>query len=315
MTTEGVARYISKSKFLQGLQCPKLLWTAYNADHLIREPKAQTQAFFDQGHQVGSLAKKLFTNSIEIGQGVDDLDEVLRLSQNAVKQRRPLFEPAFAYQGGFAKADILDPVEGNAWDIVEVKSSTSLKNVYILDLAFQAFVYAGAGLSIRRCFLLLINPDFIRHGEIDPAKFFVRHDVTAQVSEASRQIEPRLGEMFITIRLKDQPDVRIGPQCDDPYTCPLHDHCWSFLPPDNVTMLYRGTKKGFKLLADGIVSTKNIPDDCPLTENQKIQRQVAITGQPHVSKAVISTFLGKLKYPVSYLDFETFATAVLATRS
>jgi hypothetical protein len=78
---------------------------------------------------------------------------------------------------------------------------------------------------------------------------------------------------------------------------------------------YRGTKKGFKLLADGIVSTKNIPDDCPLTENQKIQRQVAITGQPHVSKAVISTFLGKLKYPVSYLDFETFATAVLATRS
>jgi hypothetical protein len=287
-----------------------LLWTPYNANHLIREQKAQTQAFFDQGHQVGSLAKKMFTNSVEVGEGVDDLEKVLWLSQDAVKQRRPMFEAAFSYQGGFAKADILDPVEGHAWDIIEVKSSTSLKNVYIFDCAFQAFVFVGAGLKIRRYFLLLINPDFVRHGDIDPAKFFQRHDVTAQVSEVSRQIEPRLEEMFSTIRLKGQPDVRIGPQCDDPYTCPLHDHCWSFLPPDNVTMLYRGTKKGFKLLADGIVSIKSIPDDCPLTENQKIQRQVAITGQPHVSKAAISTILRKIKYPVSYLDFETFATAI-----
>ncbi len=302
--------YISKSKFIWGQQCRKLLWHAYNAKHLIPEPDAQTQAVFDQGHEVGNLAKKLFTNGIEIGQGVDDLDEVLRPTQQAVKARKPLFEAAFSYQGGFAKADILDPVGVKAWDIIEVKSSTSVKDVYILDLAFQAFVYAGAGLKIRRCFLLLINPDFVRHGDIDPAKFFVRHDVTAEVSAASRQIETNLDQMFATIRLKKQPDVRIGTHCDNPYACPLHDRCWSFLPPDNVTTLYRGGKKGFKLLANGIVSVKDIPDGFPLTENQEIQRRVAITSQPHVSKSAITSFLRQLEYPISYLDFETFTTAI-----
>lgn len=309
-TTKAATPFISKSKFLWGLQCSKLIWTAYNAKHLVPEPDAQTQAIFDQGHEVGNLAKKLFTDGIEVGQGIDDLDEVLRHTQQAVKTRRPLFEPAFSYQGGYARADILDPVEGNGWDLVEVKSSTSVKDVNILDVAFQTFVYAGAGLKIRRCILLLINPDFVLHGDIDPAEFFVRHDVTDQVSAASRQIEANLDEMFGVIRLKVQPDVRIGTHCDDPYTCPLHDRCWSFLPSDNVTMLYRGTKKGFKLLADGITSINDIPDGFPLTENQKIQRGVAATGQPHISKPAIQAFLRQIEYPVSYLDFETFATAI-----
>lgn len=183
---QNAAPFISKSKFLLGLQCHKLLWTAFNAKDQIPPPDAQTQATFDQGQQVGSLAKKLFPNGIEVGAGVDDLGDVLRLTQAAIKLRRPVFEPAFSYHGGYANADILEPVDGNGWDIIEVKSSTSVKNVYIFDLAFQAFVYSGAGLKIRRCYLMLINPDFVRHGEIDPARFFQRHDVTAQVSAASR---------------------------------------------------------------------------------------------------------------------------------
>jgi hypothetical protein len=177
-----------------------LLWHAYNAKHLIPEPDAQTQAVFDTGHEGGNLAKKLFPDGIEVGRGIDDLNEVLRLTQRAIKARKPLFEAAFSHQGGFAKADILNPVAGGAWDVVEVKSSTSVKDVYILDLAFQSFICSGGGLKIRRCFLLLINPDFVRHGDIDPAKFFVRHDVTAEVSVASREIETRLDEMFATWR-------------------------------------------------------------------------------------------------------------------
>jgi hypothetical protein len=123
---QNASPFVSKSKFLWGLQCSKLLWHAYNAKHLIPEPDAATQAIFSQGHRVGNLAKKLFTNSIEVGQGVDDLEEVLRLTQQAIKKRRPLFEAAFNYEGGFAKADVLNPVENDAWDIIEVKSSTSV---------------------------------------------------------------------------------------------------------------------------------------------------------------------------------------------
>ncbi len=78
---------------------------------------------------------------------------MLRKSLEAAKARKPLFEAAFVYNGGYARADILNPVGKDAWDVVEVKSSTQVKDVNLLDLAFQAFVYNGAGLntSRRRC--------------------------------------------------------------------------------------------------------------------------------------------------------------------
>jgi len=309
-TIEQSKPYITKSDFLRFCQCLKLGWYFQNAKHLIPPADATAQALFTQGQEVGNLAKKLFTNSIEVGHDTDDLDELVRHTQEAVKARKPLFEAAFSYKGGCARADILNPVDGDTWDLIEVKSSTSVKDVYISDLAFQSFVIRGGGLKIRRCILLLINPNFIRHGEVDPTEFFVHHDVTDQVLAESRRIEQRLEEMSATIRVTEQPDVKIGWHCDSPYTCPLRAQCWSSLPPDNVTTLYRGGKKGFKLLADGITRIKDIPNGFPLTENQNIQRHVAITGQAHISNAAISKFLGQLEYPVSYLDFETFATAV-----
>jgi hypothetical protein len=41
-----------------------------------------------------------------------------------------------------------------------------------------------------------------------------------------------------------------------------------------------------------------------------IQRQVARTGQPHIDRKALASFLKRLKYPVGYLDFETFSTAI-----
>jgi len=92
--------FISKSKFLWGLQCHKLLWHADNAKHLIPEPDASQQATFDQGHEVGALAKRLFADGIEVGEDITDLDDTLRLTQEAIRSRKPLFEAAFSAEGG-----------------------------------------------------------------------------------------------------------------------------------------------------------------------------------------------------------------------
>src|SRR2546428_13854258 len=69
--------FTSKSKYLRGLQCHKLLWHAYNAKHLIPERVAHTQAIFNQGHEVGQLAKQLFPGGIQAGHGIDDFDAIL----------------------------------------------------------------------------------------------------------------------------------------------------------------------------------------------------------------------------------------------
>ena len=93
---EPQSAYIPKSKFLWGLQCPKLIWHACNAKDLIPQPDASQQAIFDQGHEVGALAKKLFPDGVEVGEGVTDLDETMRLTEQALELRRPLFEASSA---------------------------------------------------------------------------------------------------------------------------------------------------------------------------------------------------------------------------
>jgi hypothetical protein len=156
--------YISKSKFLHGLQCPKLLWCDYNAKHLFPEVDDALQAVFDQGHEVGSLAKKMFPDGIEIDTDPTDFEGAIELTKKYLPSRRPLFEATVSAKGGFARADILNPVGNDEWDIIEVKSTTSLKDVHIPDLAFQVWVFSEARLKIRRCFLCHINNQFVRHG-------------------------------------------------------------------------------------------------------------------------------------------------------
>jgi len=69
MNATSTTPYISKSKFLWGLQCHKLLWHAYNAKHLIPGPDPQQQAVFEQGREVGELSKQLFPGGIEVAKG------------------------------------------------------------------------------------------------------------------------------------------------------------------------------------------------------------------------------------------------------
>jgi len=57
---------LSKSKYLAGLQCHKLLWYELNAREEIPEADEGTQETFRQGKLVGDLAKQLHPAGIEI---------------------------------------------------------------------------------------------------------------------------------------------------------------------------------------------------------------------------------------------------------
>ena len=302
---------LSKSTFMMGRQCTKLLWFRYNAKDQIPAPDESQQAVFDQGHEVGELAKQLFPQGIEIDTKPGGFDAAIRLTQDALKQRRPIYEATFSFGGGYARADILVPVAGGAWDLVEVKSTTGLKEeVHLPDIAFQAFVFTGAGIKLRKCFLAHINNEFVRHGPIDPKKFFSLAEVTQPVSAMSRDIADQIAAMQRVIGAKSHPDIQIGPQCDNPYTCALHDRCSSFLPKASVFTLYRGGQKAFSLLERGIQKITEIPADVELTDNQSIQRSTLLAGKPHIDRPALAAFLGQLEYPISYLDFETIGTAI-----
>ena len=58
---------LSKSKYVSGLQCPKLLWwCVHEPDAPELVPDEGLQAIFDMGHHVGDLAKRLYPDGIEV---------------------------------------------------------------------------------------------------------------------------------------------------------------------------------------------------------------------------------------------------------
>jgi hypothetical protein len=130
------------------------------------------------------------------------------------------------------------------------------------------------------------------------------------VANLAQTVEDSLDDMLSVIRRQQSPEVKIGPHCSDPYPCPLQGKCWSFLPEQNVTTLYRAGQKAFKLLADDVLALKDIPAGYRLTANQTIQREAAITGEAQIDRPALASFLSQLIYPLSYLDFETFSTAI-----
>lgn len=302
--------FISKSKYLAGLQCSKLLWHHYNAKEKIPPPDDATQAIFDQGHEVGELAKSLFPGGIEVAKGIVDFNQVLPQSLEALKSRKPLFEAAFRHKNAFARADILNPVGNGQWDIIEVKSSTEAKEINLHDLALQRYTYEGSGLKVRRCLLMFINNEYVRRGRVDPKGLFTQKDVTEQVGNLLPQIERNLNGMLGVIRLRKHPAIGIGPQCSDPYECPLHDMCWEFLPDHNVSTLYRAGQKAFDLLTQGVERIVDIPGDFKLSGTQRVQLESLKTRRPVIDKPAIAAFLKVLEYPHYFLDFETFGTAI-----
>lgn len=295
---------LSKSSYMIGLQCPLYLWAKFNEPSLIPEVKAGVRHRFDEGYLVGALAKQYF------GEGIDiplDFNVNLEKTKQSIDKGQILFEPGFLVDNLFSRIDILKPVK-DGWDLIEVKSSTKVKDEHYHDVSFQRFVCNKAGLKIKKCYLMYINKNFIKDGEIDLKKYFVLCDITEQVDEISKGIDDRISAMFTIIKGK-KPSICIGGHCTMPYECPITD-CWKGLSSENVFELYRGGRKCEKLFSSGITKIKDIPDEFKLTDKQEIQRDCAKTGKPHIHKEKLKHFLKIIFEPVSYLDFETFQMAV-----
>jgi len=301
---------IDKTNYLRGCQCSKLLWHSFNRRETIPAPDASAQAVFDQGREVGRLAQRLFPDGIDVGHNFCDLDRAVALTKEAIQSRRPTCEATFTSADASARVDILVPVGVDRWDLYEVKSSTSAKVVYLNDVAFQVRVLRDAGVNVRRAILVYIDNGYVRDGVVDVDGLFVQQDVTDAVDELLADVEDNIDRMQEVIALDQCPEVAIGPHCDKPYTCPLHDQCWAHVPEHSVFTLVRIGAKAFKLAEHGILDIQRIPHDFKLTPRQEIQRQVVLTGEPHIDRAAVQAFLDRLKYPVHYLDFETLGPAI-----
>jgi hypothetical protein len=295
---------LSKTAFLAGRQCPKRLWCETRVPEQVPAPDDTRRAIIEQGLEVGALARRLYPGGVDVSRA-GTVGEMLRLTRDLLAQRRVIFEGVFSAAGGHARADILAP-EGEGWTLIEVKSATRPDEVHLHDIAFQWHVLRSAGVPLRRACLAHVNSDYVRRGPVDPAGLFTIVDLTNEIEPLAAEIPDALAALQALLA-GDQPEVPIGPQCGKPYACPLIPACWSYLPEDNVTELYR--RNGFDLLAEGYARIVDVPEE-RLNANQRIQQAVLRTGRPHIEAGPLRAWLDALEYPVHMLDFETASSAI-----
>ena len=297
---------LTKTGYLYGLQCDKLFWMYQNKRELLPVPDAATQAIFDQGHLVGDWAKTLYPGGREIDWSAGH-EAGIAQTRAALPGRKALFEAGFQHGKMHARADILKPAAGGRWDLIEVKSSSRVKDDHIPDVAFQKHVYEGAGIRVRRCYVMHIDTSYVRAGEIDADRLFQVEEVTQEVKAIADEVKAEARRMLSVMAERRCPEVEVGPHCAG---CALYSDCWSFMPERHVFHLIRAGDKSYELMGQGILAIRDIPDSYPLTPKQSIQVACEKTGRRHVDPKGIRAFLDGLQYPLYFLDFETFAAAV-----
>ena len=299
------SQYLTKSRYIAGLQCPRRLWSLVHKPLPYEAPAPGSP--LDIGQEVGQKAHLLFPGGVPINeepwQHAEAVNRTAKLMNDVFVPA--IFEAAFDYEDIRIRVDVLERVAPGTWGLREVKSSGGLKDHYLDDLALQTYVLRGAGVAISSIELLHVNTEYVRGPNgICWTDFFSRRDVSEAVAVKLIDLPARLPVMRDCLGMIGLPDAEPGSQCGTPYGCEFWDRCTADKPADWINYLPRlSQSRAGELKALGIDSISAISPDFPLTSKQVIIRDATASGNPY-----IATDLGRLLEafgpPACYLDFE-----------
>ena len=304
---------LSKSKYTKALQCPKMLWMdMYKPDKAVEN--LSLQEIYERGNDVGDLARQYFGDYVlvDFDKGLSSMIDETQEFINAGATN--IAEASFSYNGNFCSVDILHK-NTYGWDIIEVKSSTHLKSVFLDDMAFQCYVLTKLGYKITGVYNMHLNSDYVRRGELNLEQLFTIEDCTEAIAMRLPYVEQniqQIGQFFA--RTEDfEPEYDIGMHCESPYECAYKNYCQRNLPTPNIFDVRGGLgrKKKYEFYYDGIISFEDVALYAKLNKKQTLQVETEVFNKPPViDKKHIKKYLDELTYPLYHLDFETYMQAV-----
>lgn len=217
---------LSKSTFMYGCQCPKKLWLNKFMPSVKDEQDEAQTAFFQQGTDIGLLAQQRFPNGIDASPETfyEYQISVVKTAELIATGATVIYEAAFQFNGVLCAIDILVK-ENNKWYAYEVKGSTSAKPTFVQDAALQYYVITNAGLALEDIFILHLNNEYVRYGELNLQELFTPTSVLEQVINLQSFIVQKEVELKNVLKLKQPPAIEMGNQCYNPYDCNFIGHC------------------------------------------------------------------------------------------
>ncbi len=262
---------LSKSTYTRGVNCHKSLWLYRNKK---QEQKFSESAIrvFNRGTDVGILAQDYFPGGTMAVEGDYPTMQSVKNTQELIKKGiEVIYEATFFYDNTIVAVDILAKLNGK-WCMFEVKSTNSTKSQHILDIAVQYYVATGSGLDVAETNVMHFDREYVKRGDIEVKRLFKYDNVTDQVLGLQEEIKNNIPILHAVIK-GNEPDIKMGNHCEDPYHCDFYDYCLALNPPSET-------------------------------------EEVELSSTPEVHRYELKGFLNRLQYPLYYLDFETIMPGV-----
>ena len=282
-------------------------------EHMPEEAISKANpSILENGLKTGEVARSYFGDYalVSFDYSYESMcEETDRLMKASVQN---IAEATFIYEALLCRVDILH-YNGTGYDIVAVKSSTKIRDEYYLDVAFQYYVLTKAGVPVNHVYLMYVNNEYYRYGELNLKELFHMEDVTDDAKALSTAVKVNADEFLRFMNAEVEPERDIGLYCENPLECDYREYCTRFLPcPSVLDIAGLLKRKKYELYDKGIISFEDLAKAGQLLR-PNMRRQIETElydASDTVNKEGIRKFLSTLSYPMYHLDFETFQPAV-----
>ena len=299
---------------MSGIQCHLRLWNDVYHRRLATPVGETLQAIFDQGHEVGQLACRLYPKGKLVQADPRDFNAAAKETKLLLADQSvsAIFEAAFKYLGVQCSVDILEKLPDGSYHIIEVKSATKPKPVYVLDAAIQYWILTGCGLKVTKVSVMTLNSDYVRGQRLSLRSLFKLHLCSDEVNQLQASLRSNVTAMKQMLWAKNPPNIQTGSHCTDPYDCPYFDHCSQDDPVYDHPILELGRTQLSILEKLNSLDIKEIRDIPPSIKLNPRQQAIvdAIKSNRSMVRGNLSTELRYLRKPIYHLDFETINPGV-----
>lgn len=212
---------ITKTDFMRGMQCPKMLWLDKHKPSLKVIPP-EVQKRLDEGNDFGDRAMSMFGDYEEMtvyrpGTTIPDTKAMAaRTAENIEKGTPVICEAAFIYYNNYCAVDILRKTD-IGYDFYEVKNAPVVNDQFVRDAGFQYYIMNHCKLNIGRIYI-------VTHGSNEEEPFVI-NDITSQAKAYLNWIDDNLWDLN---RMQKQPEeimIDPGEHCTKPYECWYYGYC------------------------------------------------------------------------------------------
>jgi hypothetical protein len=305
---------LSKSKLIAFRQCPKRLWLEVHRPEL-REDSPGTCASFQVGYQVGDIAKRLYDPA---GQGAE-IDVALmgyqvafeRSAELLARSRLPIFEAGFSAAGALAFADVMLPDSVGGWRMVEIKSSTSVKDYHRDDSAIQAYIAKSAGVRLSSVSLACIDNSWVYPGHADYRGLLKETDLTAEAFARAAEVEGWISKAHEVVAQPSEPIIATGDQCGTPFECGYCTYCNSAKSQPEFPLHWFPNSGALRsrMAKEGINDMRGVADDL-LSAKQQTVKRATLSNAVYFDAPGAAADLASHGFPALFLDFETIQFAI-----